>query len=66
MKKIGSCKILRKFEANDYEMELPDGVGISPIFNVVDLYPYRVDETKGSEDQKEVQWVRQMPVAENP
>ena len=26
MKKIGPCKILRKFEANDYEIELPNGV----------------------------------------
>jgi hypothetical protein len=29
MKKIGSCKIIRKFEANAYEIELPDDVGIS-------------------------------------
>jgi len=50
MKKIGLCKFLRKFEANAYEIELPDGVGISPIFNVFDLYPYRVDETRGSKD----------------
>jgi hypothetical protein len=33
MKKIGPCKIIRKFEANDYEKDFPDGVGISPIFN---------------------------------
>jgi hypothetical protein len=52
MKKIGPCKILRKFEANAYEIELSDGVGISPIFNIADLYPYREDETGGSEDQK--------------
>jgi hypothetical protein len=25
MKKIGPCKIIRKFEANAYEIELPDG-----------------------------------------
>jgi hypothetical protein len=66
MKKIGPCKILRKFEANAYEIELPDDVGISPIFNIAYLYPYRVDETEKSEDQKEVQWVKQMPVAEKP
>jgi hypothetical protein len=51
MKKIGPCKILRKFDANAYEIELPDDVGISPIFNVSDLYPYRKDDTEGSEDR---------------
>jgi hypothetical protein len=52
MKKIGPCKIIRKFEANDYEIELPDDVGISPIFNVVDLYPYKAHEPDGAESQK--------------
>ena len=66
MMKIGPCKILRKFEANAYEIEFLDDVGISPIFNIVDLYPYRVDEARGEENQKEVQWVKQMPVLENP
>jgi len=66
MKKIGTCKILRKFEANVYEIELLDEVGISPIFNIVDMYPYRVDGTKRSEDQKEFQWIKKMPVAERP
>ena len=28
MKKIGPCKIMRKFEANSYEIELPNHVGI--------------------------------------
>ena len=44
-KKIGPCKILRKFSANAYELQLPDGIGISPIFNISNLYPYEKDGT---------------------
>jgi hypothetical protein len=44
MKKIGPCRVLKKFGANAYEIELPDGIGISPIFNISDLYPYRAGE----------------------
>jgi hypothetical protein len=47
MKKIGPCNILRKFEANAYEIEFPYGVGISPILNIVDIYPYREYEVGG-------------------
>jgi hypothetical protein len=64
MKKIGPCNILIKFQANAYKLELPDGIGISPIFNEADLYPYREDEAR-EESQKEVQWVKRMLVAEN-
>jgi hypothetical protein len=63
MKKIGPCKIIRKFGANAYEIELPDGVRISPIFNISDLYPYKDEEDSG---QTKVQWTKQMLVAENP
>jgi hypothetical protein len=66
MKKIGPCKILRKFDANAYEIELPDDVGILPIFNVLDLYPYRENETEGSKDQVKVHWEKQMPIEEKP
>ena len=46
MKKIGPCRILRKFSANAYELEMLIGVGISPIFNVADLYPYVSGDTE--------------------
>jgi hypothetical protein len=42
MKKIGPCKVLKKFGDNDYEIELADGIGIYLIFNVSDLYPYKL------------------------
>jgi hypothetical protein len=48
-KKIGPCMILRKFVANAYEIGLPENVGISTIFNVADLYPYRRDDAGESE-----------------
>jgi hypothetical protein len=50
MKKIGSCKILKNFVANDYEIELPTNIGISPIFNVAYMYPYKMDDTDGEEE----------------
>jgi hypothetical protein len=52
MKKIRPCKILKKFTANSYEIEFLDNVGISLIFNVEDLYPYRRYEVEESYDQK--------------
>jgi hypothetical protein len=66
MKNIGPCKVIRIFGTNAYEIELPDGVGISPIFNVVDLYPYKAGEIRVEEEQKQVQWTKQMPVAIEP
>jgi hypothetical protein len=50
MKKIRPCKVFKKFGANAYEIELPDGIGISLIFNIMDLYPYRAGEA-GEEDK---------------
>jgi hypothetical protein len=66
MKKIGLCKVIRKFGANAYEIELPDGVGISLIFNVADFYPYRDEEVGEEGEQEEIPWMKQMPVAEKP
>ena len=41
MKKFRPCKILKNFDSgNYYEVELPDDMDISPIFNVANLYKY--------------------------
>lgn len=49
MKNIGPCRILM-FSANAYELQLRPSIGISPIFNVPNLYPCIViDEEEGSE-----------------
>lgn len=75
-KKIGPCEILRKFSANAYELQLPLGIGISPIFIIVDLYPYAADlERKEDEgttqpmrrtQEDEETWKRQMPYVQPP
>jgi hypothetical protein len=54
MKKIGPFKILRKFTTNAYEIELPEDIGISSIFNVENLYPYKIDDTEGTNDQENI------------
>ena len=68
MKKIGPCRIVKKNSANAYELEMPTGVGISPIFNVADLYPYVAGDNgtfiEGEDPIKYLQWVRQMPVTQ--
>ena len=53
LKKIRPCKILRKFFANAYEIEMLKDAGISPIFNVVDLYKYHAGEiSEATNDNK--------------
>ena len=66
MKKIGPCKILRKFGENAYELELPEGIEISPIFNVLDLYPYKAKEADTGIEEPLVQWQKQLPVSQKP
>lgn len=68
MKKIGPCKIKMKFSANAYEIELPEGIAISPIFNVAELYPFRKAEKELQKEETgdEVQtmnWEEQVPKA---
>jgi hypothetical protein len=66
MKNIGPCMVLKKFGANAYEIELPDGIRISLIFNISDLYPYIDEEAREDSEQTEVQWTKQMPIAMKP
>jgi len=66
MKKIGPCRILKKFGENAYAIELSDGIGISLIFNVLDLYPYRAGEEEARTKEPVIQWQKQLPVAEKP
>ena len=40
IKKCGPCKILQKYGQNAYEIDLPKGLAISPIFNVCDFFPF--------------------------
>lgn len=68
MKKIGPCIIVRNFSTNSYEIELPEGIGISPIFNVAYLYPYKETETERHNEPVEyeeqtIHWEEQMPKA---
>jgi len=64
MKKIGPCRILKKFGVNAYEIELPDGIGIFLIFNISYLYPYRAEEIETGKEQPVIQWTKHMPVAD--
>jgi hypothetical protein len=58
MKKIGPCKVLKKFGANAYEIELPDGIEISLIFNISYLYPYKTEEAGTGDEQPVIQWTQ--------
>ena len=52
MKKIGPCRVLKKFGENAYEIELSDEIEISLTFNVSDLYPYKAEEAEAGNDEQ--------------
>ena len=64
MKEIGPCTILHKFGENAYEIILPPSLSISPIFNIVDLTPFKenIDMT-GTNDEEEshANWFQELP-----
>jgi hypothetical protein len=64
MKKIRPCKVLKKFGTNAYDIELPNGIGISLIFNISYLHPYKAEEAGTGNEQPVIQWKKQMPVVE--
>lgn len=66
LKNIGRCNILREFYSNAYELELPSNIGIYPIFNIIDLYPFK--ETKSvttnepiSNEYYTIGWKKRLP-----
>jgi hypothetical protein len=40
----GPFKILQKINDNAYKLELPQEIGVSPTFNILDLRPYMEEE----------------------
>ena len=61
LKKIGTCKVLRKFFANASEIELP--------FFVSDLYPFRdvgiqLDGVTSNRDDPNIDWEGHIPQKE--
>ncbi|KAK0586027.1 hypothetical protein LWI29_038243 [Acer saccharum] len=57
-KKFGPCRILKKIGPNAYQLELPPAMGISPVFNISDLYPYHGEPShlsQGFEGSNQVQ-----------
>jgi hypothetical protein len=54
-KKIVPCNILKKINDNDYKVDLPTDLDISPMFNVSDLYIFHGDDL-GDDSEVKVDW----------
>ena len=42
-KRIGPFRIIHKSRNNSYKIDLPPDIGLSPIFNVANIFPYKGD-----------------------
>lgn len=66
MKRLGPCQILAKYGNNAYKVDLPVDLGLSPIFNIVDLVSYKVPAIDAIQNIPEItQEIRdlQLPLA---
>ncbi|TYK31396.1 DNA/RNA polymerases superfamily protein [Cucumis melo var. makuwa] len=43
-RQIDPCRIIAKYEPNAYKLALPEGINISPVFNIADLKKYNVPD----------------------
>lgn len=55
LKKIGPCQIIRKYGTNAYQVNLPDELDISLIFNISNLYAYSGGD-RPEEELAEIDW----------
>eukprot|EP01018_Ginkgo_biloba_P031903 Gb_25354 [translate_table: standard] len=60
LKKIGPCRIVRKCGTNAYQVDLPDELDISSIFNISDLYAYSGGD-RPEEEPVETDWRKKLP-----
>ena len=54
MKRVGPCKILAKYGANAYKVDLPNDLSISPIINVAELVKFKGPLIEMDRNNKEV------------
>ena len=70
MKKRGPFKILKKCGNNAYHIDFPTNLGISPIFNVVDIYafnsPKDIEKVEVVQQQQESDLLQELPQVPKP
>ena len=67
LRKLSPCQIVKKFGTNAYEIQLPPEIGISPIFNIVDLTPFKeANEGVDTWQIADVEGIKDLPLKEAP